>query len=176
MKDKSFVFSAKGMDINMNNSAYIALGSNMGERAENINRAVQAIAALPMTAVVKASNIYETAPLGYSSQADFYNAVIQVETEFSPEALLGACLGIEAAMGRVREFVNGPRMIDLDLLIFGEETRDTKELILPHPRMRERSFVLVPLCDVLDSEEYKGLLNKLGREGVMQVNERISGF
>ena len=147
-------------------TAYIALGTNMGERRDNIETAINSLKSLPMTSVTAVSKIYETAPIGFTAQDNFYNAVVKVETSLSAFTLLGACLGIEAAMGRIRGTVNGPRIIDLDLLLYENEKYDTKELILPHPRMCERAFVLYPLCDVLDDEKYKKLRDSIGDEGI----------
>lgn len=128
--------------------AYLALGSNIGDGEKNISRAYDALNAVPGIAVTKKSKIYTTAPWGYTEQADFTNACCEIETSLSPEALLGACLGIEAAMGRVREFKNGPRIIDIDIIMYENETRNTDELKLPHPFFSERDFVLRPLLDV----------------------------
>lgn len=134
----------------MAETAYIALGSNMGDAAANLNEALHALDLVPGVKVKQVSGYYVTAPWGYTDQPDFTNACCRVETTLSPEALLGVCLGIEAGMGRVRTIKNGPRVIDLDLLLYGDEARHTQELVLPHPRMREREFVLRPLLDVSD--------------------------
>ena len=96
------------------------------------------------------SRMYVTKPWGYLDQPDFVNACGLVETDLSPEALLGVCLGLEAGMGRVRTIKNGPRIIDIDLLLYEEEARDTRELVLPHPRMWERTFVLEPLAEITE--------------------------
>ena len=132
----------------MAETAYIALGSNLGDAAANLDAAVRALDLVPGVTVTNVSGYYVTAPWGYADQPDFTNACCEVETTLSPEALLGVCLGIEAGMGRVRQIKNGPRVIDLDLLLYGNETRNTEELILPHPRMGERAFVLQPLSDL----------------------------
>ncbi|MBQ7045293.1 MAG: 2-amino-4-hydroxy-6-hydroxymethyldihydropteridine diphosphokinase, partial [Clostridia bacterium] len=102
--------------------AYIALGSNMGNAAENLNRAVWALSTVPGIKVTAVSKVYETEPVGYKKQDNFLNAVVRVESELSPQALLGACLGIEAGMGRIRKIKNGPRVIDLDLLLYEDAT------------------------------------------------------
>ena len=128
--------------------AEIGLGTNIGNREENLKTAIESLNLIPGTKVVKESKIYETEPVGYAEQPDFLNMVVRVETTLSPHALLGACLGIEAAMGRIRSIKNGPRIIDLDLLTYEDEVIDTPELILPHPRMLERDFVLIPLADI----------------------------
>jgi 2-amino-4-hydroxy-6-hydroxymethyldihydropteridine diphosphokinase len=128
--------------------AYIGLGSNIGDSAKVLQNAVDSLCLLPKTLVKKCSNIYKTAPVGFLNQPDFYNAVVMIETELSPNALLGALLGIEAAFGRIRTIKNGPRILDLDLLIYEDVAIDSNELTLPHPRMFERAFVMVPLCDI----------------------------
>ena len=146
--------------------AYIALGTNMGDKGENLNRAVWALASIPGVKVSALSRVYETKPVGFVKQDNFYNAVIRVETTLSPRALLGACLGVEAGMGRVRGRKNGPRVIDLDLLLYEGKVINSEELTLPHPRMEERAFVLSPLCDILQDPYYLGCLKRVGRDGV----------
>lgn len=134
----------------MNKTAFIALGSNIGEPEENVRAAAQALSLVPGVTVEKLSPLYKTKPWGYADQPDFVNACLKLSTTLSPEALLGVCLGIEAGMGRVRKIKNGPRIIDLDLLMYENETRSTAELTLPHPGMHLRSFVLLPLLDICD--------------------------
>ncbi len=146
--------------------AYIGIGTNMGDRADNIKTALESVELLPETKVTELSNIYETAPWGYLEQDDFLNAVAKVETNLSSYAFLGALLGIEAAMGRLRTVKNGPRVIDLDLLFFEDEVQNTNELTLPHPRIMERAFVLVPLYDVLKNTEISAALEKVDTSGV----------
>lgn len=155
-------------------TAYLALGSNLGDRRENLNRAVAAVAALPDTRVAAVSGIYETRPVGYAGQPDFYNAAVRLETGLSPRALLGACLGIEAAMGRVRELKNGPRLIDLDLLLYGKMRSGDPELSLPHPRMEERAFVLAPLAEICEEPRYRTLLEDLDTSGVRLSEAKIT--
>ena len=138
--------------------AYIALGSNMGNAAENLNRAVWALSTVPGIKVTAVSKVYETEPVGYKKQDNFLNAVVRVESELSPQALLGACLGIEAGMGRIRKIKNGPRVIDLDLLLYEDATLD--------PRMEERAFVLSPLLDILNDRYYKEIYSELDKSGV----------
>ena len=134
----------------MSKTAYVALGSNIGGGEENIKNAITALGLVPGVTVEKLSPVYETTPWGYEAQHNFTNACVKLSVEISPEALLGVCLGIEAGMGRIREFRNGPRIIDLDLIIYEGEERNTQELKLPHPGMKDRDFVLVPLRDVAD--------------------------
>lgn len=128
--------------------AVIALGTNLGDRDKNIENAVEALKKTPMTKVLKLSNIYETEPWGYENQGMFLNACVLVKTDLSPQVLLGVCLGIEAAFGRVRTIKNGPRILDLDLIWYEGVSMNTKELILPHPRAKERDFVMTPLKDL----------------------------
>ena len=132
----------------MAETAYVAFGSNMGDAADNIRTAAQALDSVPGIKVEQVSGIYETKPWGYDNQNNFCNACARLSVDISPETLLGVCLGIEAGMGRVRSITNGPRVIDIDVIIYKGQERNTRELILPHPRMDERDFVLVPLYDV----------------------------
>lgn len=132
--------------------AYISLGSNVGDSVKNLENALSAIKRLPDTAVEKTSGIFITAPVGYTDQNDFYNAAVKIKTKFPPEALLGALLGIEAALGRVRTFKNAPRIIDLDLLIYGDKISNTDFLTLPHPRMFERPFITAVLKPILSED------------------------
>ncbi len=128
--------------------AYLGIGTNMGNRMENLQNAVSALNLLPLTYATQVSNVYETDPVGYDNQDDFLNIVVEVETNLNSDNLLGAALGIEAGLGRIRTIKNGPRVIDIDLLLYGDEMKNTETLILPHPRMMERGFVLVPLSDI----------------------------
>ncbi len=130
--------------------ALLGIGTNIGDRLANIDNALEALKKIPGLNVIRVSHIYETKPWGFKEQQNFYNAVIEVETELTPNALLGVCLGVEAGLGRVRVFKNGPRVIDVDLLLYENEVSDTKELKLPHPFIKERDFVLVPLKDLYD--------------------------
>ncbi len=149
--------------------AVIGIGTNMGDRYANMKTAVEAISLVPGIKVLRESSVYETDPWGYTDQQGFYNNVIEVECEKSPQALLGVCLGIEAGMGRVRQFKYGPRVIDLDLLIFEDAVSDTEELKLPHSLIGERDFVLVPLQELFADmniygfnyrKEYENILPK----------------
>lgn len=156
--------------------AYIGIGTNIGNRAENIKQAVEALNHLPGTRVEKVSSVYETEPWGYTEQDNFLNVCIRVETAFSPKALLGACLGIEAAFGRERPFKNAPRIIDIDLLMYENVKMNEEELTVPHPRMQERAFVLVPLKDLLcelqfDDVDYNEAYNNCDKSGVKRLSE-----
>ena len=148
--------------------AYLSLGTNIGNRIENLQNAISALNLLPLTSVTQVSNVYETDPVGYDDQDDFLNIVIEVETKLNSDNLLGAALGIEAGLGRIRTIKNGPRVIDIDLLLYGDESKNTETLILPHPRMMERRFVLVPLSDIDFESNFidKNEINKETFEGV----------
>jgi 2-amino-4-hydroxy-6-hydroxymethyldihydropteridine diphosphokinase len=136
--------------------AYVGLGSNLGDRISYLEDAVALIGQCPDTEVVKRSHIYETDPVGYVEQPAFLNMVVAVETALTPEALFSCLLEIEHRLGRVRDVRWGPRTIDLDLLLYERVTMDTERLLLPHPRMLERAFVLVPLLDVADASDIPG--------------------
>ncbi len=129
-------------------SASIALGSNLGDRAANLRGALAALQRDDAVRVVAESAVYETAPVGGPEQPDYLNMVVAVETELAPEALLARCLAVEAEHGRVRRERWGARTLDLDLLHYGETELATERLTLPHPRMAERAFVLVPLAEI----------------------------
>ncbi|MHB0912563.1 MAG: 2-amino-4-hydroxy-6-hydroxymethyldihydropteridine diphosphokinase [Armatimonadota bacterium] len=127
---------------------FLGLGSNLGDRAENIREAVDRLGALPGVRVVRVSSLYETAPVGLTDQPDFINAAVEVETDLPPCRLLDAILEIERSMGRVRDVRWGPRVVDIDILIYDEVECATPELTLPHPRMMERAFVMAPLAEI----------------------------
>lgn len=132
-------------------SAYIALGSNLGGRAKNLDRAVAALAALPRVSKVVPSSYHETDPVGPQDQDKFLNAAARVETNLSPMQLLEQMLALELELGRApREERQhwGPREIDLDLLLHGDTVLELPGLTLPHPRLHERTFVLAPLCEI----------------------------
>lgn len=128
--------------------AYIALGANIGEPVRHLRAAVVDIDALPDTAVIARSSLYRSAPVGLVNQPDFINAVVAINTALDPLELLRALLAIEAHHGRVRSIPNAPRTLDLDLLMHGDARMSSPELTLPHPRMHERAFVLLPLLEI----------------------------
>jgi 2-amino-4-hydroxy-6-hydroxymethyldihydropteridine diphosphokinase len=126
---------------------YSSLGSNIGNRAENIARAIAALGERGVR-VTRESSLYETEPLEIKEQPWFLNCAIEAETELSPERLMEVLLEIEREMGRERRVPKGPRLIDMDILLYGSEVVRTAELEIPHPRMAERKFVLVPLAEI----------------------------
>lgn len=129
-------------------TAYIALGSNLKEPQRQLQAGFAALACLPDTQFIAQSSLYRSAPVGYLDQPDFVNAVAAIRTSLSPRALLDALLRIEREHGRVREFPNAPRTLDLDIALYGALVIDEAGLSIPHPRMHERAFVLVPLAEI----------------------------
>ena len=127
--------------------AFIALGSNLGDRGAEIERAIGEIAALPGTQLLARSSQYESPPL-LAIGGDYRNAVVHMRTTLASLALLRALLAIEAEHGRERRFINAPRTLDLDLLLHGDSRIASDELVLPHRRMHERAFVLAPLAEI----------------------------
>jgi 2-amino-4-hydroxy-6-hydroxymethyldihydropteridine diphosphokinase len=128
--------------------AYIGLGSNLGEREAMIRMALDDIARLPDTRLVRGSSLYDTEPVGDVDQPNFLNAVAQIDTELTARQLLWNLMLIEKRLGRVRTQRWGPRVIDLDLLLFGSLVVDEEDLKVPHPELTRRSFVLVPLVEL----------------------------
>lgn len=129
-------------------TAYVGLGSNLADPVRQVETALQELDSLPHTRVVKRSSLYRTAPVGYAAQPDFVNAVAQLETGLPAERLLDELQALEARHGRERSFPNAPRTLDLDLLLYGRLVLNTERLTVPHPRMREREFVLAPLREI----------------------------
>ncbi|WP_027410159.1 2-amino-4-hydroxy-6-hydroxymethyldihydropteridine diphosphokinase [Anoxybacillus tepidamans] len=132
----------------MDNYAYIALGSNIGERFQYLREAVRRLESHERISVIQTSSIYETDPVGYTQQNKFLNMVVQVKTSLSPFALLEVTQKIEIDLGRKRIIKWGPRTIDLDILLYNHENIETEQLTIPHPRIAERAFVLVPLLEL----------------------------
>lgn len=128
---------------------FLGLGSNLGNRRRNIAKALDYLAKTKGIEIEKSSRIYETAPVGGPSQGKFLNAAVKIKTSLTPAFLLKNLKKIEKALGRKRTLRNGPRPIDLDILLYADKTIKAKRLIVPHPRMFEREFVLKPLRDIL---------------------------
>lgn len=128
--------------------AYISLGSNMGDRGFHLEESCRRLATHPDIQLIKESGIYETKPWGLTDQPDFWNQVIELETSLSPLSLLDVCQDIENSLGRVRKIRWGPRTIDIDLLSYDNKEWKHERLILPHPRMEQREFVLAPLREI----------------------------
>jgi 2-amino-4-hydroxy-6-hydroxymethyldihydropteridine diphosphokinase len=142
-------------------TVYLSLGSNIGDRAGNLNTAIQHLRALgDVTAV---SSFYETEPIGFTRQPWFLNCAATLETEKLPKQLLSAVMSIERQMGRKRVIDKGPRLIDIDILLFGSSIIDTAQLTVPHPSMHERRFVLDPLAEIAPDARHP-VLRKTIRE------------
>lgn len=159
--------------------AVIALGSNLLDREENLKTAIESLKKLSGTTVEKISSIYVTEPfLAPDKQDDHLNCCAKIKTELTPEALLGCCLGIEAAMGKVRTYKNAARIIDIDLLLYEGVRLNTKYLALPHPGIKERAFVMVPLSDLYPEKVALGLnfvaaLEKVRTDGVLFYKKEL---
>ncbi|QRG67872.1 2-amino-4-hydroxy-6-hydroxymethyldihydropteridine diphosphokinase [Brevibacillus choshinensis] len=132
--------------------AYLALGSNIGDRVLTLQQAIRKLHEQPGMQVSRVSFVYETDPVGYVDQDAFLNMVVAVETSLSADELLNAALSVEKELGRVRTIRWGPRTIDIDVLLYDQATIQNEHLMIPHPAMTERAFVLVPLRDVWEGE------------------------
>lgn len=155
--------------------AYIALGANLGDREGTLSEALSRLDNHDQITVLRCSNVYETEPVGYLNQPQFLNMTAALRTTLAPEDLLEVMLAIETQLGRVRDIRYGPRTVDLDLLWVEGQRLDTAHLTLPHPRMLERAFVLVPLSDIVPQNEQSSALRELittalqdidGKEGI----------
>ncbi|ADJ25347.1 2-amino-4-hydroxy-6-hydroxymethyldihydropteridine pyrophosphokinase [Dehalogenimonas lykanthroporepellens BL-DC-9] len=127
-------------------TVYLSLGSNMGDRVFNLTRAIDLLGR-PLK-ITRMSSVFETAPVGVPEQADFLNMVIEAQTHIAPPDLLRLIKGVEQVIGRGKAGSDEPRVIDIDILLYGDRRIDTPELVIPHPRMTKRAFVLVPLCEL----------------------------
>lgn len=162
-------------------TAYLGLGSNLGDRLGHLRRAVELLRAHPDIRITGVSSIYETAPVGPVEQPDFLNMVVAAETTLSPEKLLSVTQEIEKRLHRVRTIRWGPRTLDIDILLYGDLTLHREGLILPHPRMEERAFVLIPLLEVAGNLRIPGsgatVRERIGeapdRSGVRKTAHRI---
>ena len=151
---------------------YLALGSNLGDRAANLRSAIESLN--PEVQVINCSPVYETPPWGYSDQPKFLNQVIEAETELPPDELLVFVKNVEVKIGRQETFRLGPRVIDLDIIFFDRLIMDSPPLVIPHPRLAERAFVLVPLADLAPKLSHpilgvtvESLLSKVEKEGIV---------
>lgn len=158
----------------INEPVFIELGTNLGDRLANLQVAKESVA--PKVEIVRESSIYETPPWGYKDQQDFLNQVIEVRTELEPLALLRFLKHIEGSMGRVRTFRNGPRVIDLDILLYGDRVLDRAELQIPHPQIQNRAFVLAPLNELAPNlvhpvmgKTIQSLLDEVDTEGIKRL-------
>jgi 2-amino-4-hydroxy-6-hydroxymethyldihydropteridine diphosphokinase len=129
-------------------SAFIALGANLRDPEAQVRAGVEELAMLRDTRLMSVSSLYRSAPVGYLDQPEFVNAVAEIETALAPRALLESLLAIERRYGRVRQFANAPRTLDLDIVLYGDLEVNEPGLAIPHPRMYERAFVVVPLAEI----------------------------
>ena len=163
-------------------TAFLALGSNLADRRRLLADALAALARHPQNRLTAVSPVYETRAVrlpGQDEQPDYLNLVVQLETSLPPHALLDLCLATEHDLGRIRRERWGPRTVDLDVLLHGETILDDERLTLPHPRMKERAFVLVPLADLapdllLDGEPVRARLARLGTDGVRRTDTPLT--
>ncbi|MEO3385744.1 2-amino-4-hydroxy-6-hydroxymethyldihydropteridine diphosphokinase [Mesorhizobium sp. CAU 1741] len=154
--------------------AYLGLGGNIGDPARAMAASLRALDAANQVRVAESSSLYRTPPWGVSDQPDFLNAVAAIDTDLSARELLELCLETERALKRVRAERWGPRVIDMDILLFGTETIDEEGLQVPHPRMRERAFVLAPLAEIapgldLNGSAVEACLSRVGGEGIVRL-------
>jgi 2-amino-4-hydroxy-6-hydroxymethyldihydropteridine diphosphokinase len=155
----------------MEHIVYLALGTNMGNRLANLKAAINNLT--PQLAVKNKSSVYETPPWGFTQQAEFLNQVVMAETYLQPQALLGHLKRLETALGRIPNFQDGPRLIDIDILFYDDLVLDTPPLTIPHPRMYNRPFVLVPLAEIAPDlihpvleKSVRELLDKVDRSDI----------
>lgn len=161
----------------MQKTAYLGLGSNMGAKKDNIENAIKAIDAINGIRVTRISSLYETAPWGKIDQEGFINAAVEIVTSLTPGVLLKRLQEVEIKMGRQRSEKWGPRIIDIDILLFGDEVLEGRNLTVPHPHMRDRLFVLIPLVEInsairfpddgMDIKEV--LIRVIDREGNLKI-------
>ncbi|MGN2392641.1 2-amino-4-hydroxy-6-hydroxymethyldihydropteridine diphosphokinase [Pelomicrobium sp. G1] len=155
--------------------AFVALGSNLLRPDRQVMAAIRELSELPGLAVLRRSSLYRTAPVGYADQPEFINAVAEVETSLKPRELMAALLSIERLHGRQRSFPNAPRTLDLDLLLYEDLCLSEPGLTVPHPRLPERAFVLVPLAEIAPELEIPGhgrvreLAQRLSHEGIERL-------
>jgi len=149
-------------------SAFVGIGANLGDAVHAVKQAIVDLGTLPQTSLLRHSSLYKTAPLE-SSGPDYVNAVAEVATTLSPRALLVAMQGLEQAAGRERPYPNAPRTLDLDILLFGGETLSMPDLVIPHPRMTARAFVLLPLAELVPGRVSAMQLRAVADQAVTRI-------
>jgi len=156
-------------------TAFVALGSNLDDPAAQVARGMHELGTIPRTVVKRVSSLYRSVPVGFREQPDFINAVAQVATRLAPRALLEALLEIERRHGRVRDVPNGPRTLDLDLLLYDSLVLHEPGLTIPHARMHERAFVILPLAEIAPRRRIPGrgtltrMLAQVDAQGVTRL-------
>jgi len=153
----------------MNNTAYIGIGSNQGDKYEHCMRAVEGICACEKNRLLKKSSCYLTEPWGYSKQEDFINLVIELQTSFSPLDLLFFLQDIERKLAKKKNGKWGPRTIDLDILFYNDQRLESSQLIIPHPLLHKRGFVLLPLKEITPH-----LIHPVSNETIAQLTDKLS--
>jgi len=158
----------------MEHTVYLALGSNLDDRLANLKQAISALT--PQMEVKAKSKVYETPPWGYADQPRFYNQVVRAKTYLEPEPLLKHLKRLEVALGRKESFPNGPRLIDIDILFYDDRVLNTPTLVIPHPHLHERAFVLLPLMDIdpdlvhpVTGKSVRDMLAACSLEGIEKV-------
>lgn len=156
---------------------YLGLGTNRGSREENLIEAISLLTKAPLK-ITAISSIYETEPWGYEEQSDFLNLCLELETKLAPQELLEECQRIEDEMGRIRDKKWGPRIIDIDILVYDNREVETAQLTIPHPRIEERAFVLVPLQELNPSLKIRGkritaYVKEISTEGIRDYDTKI---
>jgi 2-amino-4-hydroxy-6-hydroxymethyldihydropteridine diphosphokinase len=157
------------------NNIFIALGSNLKNPKKQIKNGILSIKKINGVKILKKSHLYETPPVGILDQPNFVNAVIKISSNLNPQELLDKLLNIENIAGRIRDKKNGPRILDLDILLFNDFILDKDSLTIPHPRMHERLFVLIPLKDIdkniviPNQGAIKDIINKLAPENINRI-------
>jgi 2-amino-4-hydroxy-6-hydroxymethyldihydropteridine diphosphokinase len=154
-------------------TAYLGAGSNLGSREEWLSQAIRLLGEHPGIRVEACSAVYETDPVGYVEQPAFLNMAVRIGTLLPPHELLAVMLRIELELGRTREIRFGPRTLDLDLLLYGDREMDTPDLTVPHPRMLERAFVLIPLRDIYTGDALPGAASLSERLEILEGKEGV---
>ena len=152
----------------MTETAYVAIGANLGDARQAVEDAIGALGRLPQSRLVARSSLYRTAPVD-AGGPDFINAVVALDTDLAPHDLLAKLQAIETASGRERPYRNAPRTLDLDLLMHGDRVLDTPTLTLPHPRMHQRAFVLVPLAEIAPDRVTAAQLVTVAGQGIQRL-------
>ncbi|HJT61914.1 MAG TPA: 2-amino-4-hydroxy-6-hydroxymethyldihydropteridine diphosphokinase [Burkholderiales bacterium] len=151
-------------------TAYVGIGSNLKDPRAQVLQAFNELDGLPHTRVVKKSSLYRSAPMGHAAQPDFINAVAQLETGLPAERLLAELQEVEARHGRERSFVNAPRTLDLDVLLYGDAQMNSPLLTIPHPRMHQRAFVLKPLLEISPELPFNKFLEACAGQKVERID------
>jgi 2-amino-4-hydroxy-6-hydroxymethyldihydropteridine diphosphokinase len=152
-------------------TAYIGLGANLGDARSTVLQAIRDLASLPQTQLLHRSSLYRSAPVA-ATGPDFINAVVEVATTLSPQQLLTELQQLEQAAGRQRPYRNAPRTLDLDLLLYGNVVMDSPTLVIPHPRMLARAFVLLPLAEIAPSRVNAAQVRAVAQQAISRVPDR----